>query len=124
VYSILIIEDDDDYRELLEFGLDNFGHQVKVVSRARQGLELIKKSNFDFVICDILMPEMDGLEFLLNLNQLNLNPNPKSIMISGGGMEHTNLYLDNSTLVGCDAVLGKPFKISQLDELIKATAKT
>ncbi len=119
VYSILIIEDDDDYRELLELGLTQLDYQIIAVSRAVEGLTLIKNDNFDLVICDMLMPEMDGFEFLLETKKLNMKL--KVIMISGGGMEKTDLYLDNSFLAGCDAVLRKPFKISELDNLIKST---
>ncbi len=115
--SILIIEDDDDYRELLEIGLTNAGYLVQVASRAKQGLALLTPNAFDLVICDVLMPEMDGLEFLIETKKTNVQA--KIIMMSGGGIANNKLYLDNSIAMGSDAVIEKPFTITELVALIK-----
>lgn len=118
MYSILVIENDDDYRELLELGLTNKGHQVQVVSGAKIALTLTAKVKFDIIICDVLMPEMDGIEFLLEVKKENLAS--KIIMISGGGVSKSNLYLENSSAIGCDAILEKPFTITELDSLMQS----
>ncbi|VAW98307.1 hypothetical protein MNBD_GAMMA22-2453 [hydrothermal vent metagenome] len=116
MYSVLLVEDDDDYSELLELALTDSGYQVKVASRATKALKMIKQHDFDLILCDVLMPEMDGFEFLLEVKALNIKS--KIIMMSGGGVEKTELYLENSTAAGCDAVLRKPFLMKELTDLI------
>jgi len=118
MYSVLIVEDDESYGELLEFGLTESGYQIKLVTSAKEGLTLLSQFKFNLIICDVLMPEMDGLEFLLEVKKLNLSL--KIIMMSGGGITKNKLYLDNSTAMGCDAVIEKPFTVQELEKLIKS----
>ncbi len=118
MYSVLIVEDDADYNNILTEGLNQSGYHVKSANSAKMGLSLTQQHKFDLIICDVLMPEMDGFEFLLEIKKLKLNV--KFIMISGGGISKNTLYLDNSTAIGSDAVLAKPFTINELEELIKS----
>ncbi len=118
MYSVLVVDDDDDYNELLELALTDSGYKVNVASRATKALNIIKAYEFDLILCDVLMPEMDGFEFLLELKNLNIKS--KIIMMSGGGVEKTELYLDNSKAAGCDAVLRKPFLMQELIDLIRS----
>jgi len=115
--SVLVIEDDADYRDLIKFGLDESGYDVEVASSAKIGLNLSNKKEYDIIICDVLMPEMDGLEFLLEVKKNKLKA--KTIMISGGGVKKNKIYLESSTGMGCDAVLDKPFTINRLENLIE-----
>ena len=54
--SILVADDEDSIRSLLEHFLKNAGHKVIVVSNAREACEAMKKQTFDLVITDVLMP--------------------------------------------------------------------
>ncbi len=118
MYSVLLVEDDDDYCELLELALTNSDYNVTVACRATKALKIIKDHEFDLILCDVLMPEMDGFEFLLEVKNLNIKS--KIIMMSGGGVEKTELYLDNSKAAGCNAVLRKPFLMKELIDLIQS----
>ncbi len=118
MYSVLVVEDDRDYNDILTKGLNDSGYAVKSADSAKIGLSLTQQHQFDLIICDVLMPEMDGFEFLLEIKKLNLDV--KFIMISGGGVSKNTLYLDNSIALGSDAVLAKPFTIDKLDALIKS----
>jgi CheY-like chemotaxis protein len=65
--SILVVEDDLDQREILTLCLANESYTVVPVESGRLGLEAIQKKQFDLVITDLLMPEMDGAEFVARL---------------------------------------------------------
>src|SRR5262245_21221995 len=62
--KILVVDDERSIRELLEIFLKKEGFQVTSASSAEQGLQLIKSSEFDLVISDIKMADMNGIELL------------------------------------------------------------
>ena len=61
---ILIIDDEENMRHMLSSVLGRLGYAVQSADNGRSGLDLLKKEAFDVVLCDIRMPEMDGMEFL------------------------------------------------------------
>ena len=65
--TILVIEDQEPVRALLRRALEGAGHEVLEASNGRLGLALYRASAADLVITDIVMPEMDGLEMMLEL---------------------------------------------------------
>ncbi len=62
--TILLIDDDDSLRRVMEFSLTEAGHKVETASSGEEGLRLFEKSSFDAVITDITMPGMNGMEVL------------------------------------------------------------
>jgi DNA-binding NtrC family response regulator len=80
---ILVIDDEKGIRNTLKEVLEYEGHQVDVAGNGPEGLELFRGSNYDIVLCDIKMPEMDGIEVLEKLNAYS--PDAPVIMISGHG---------------------------------------
>jgi CheY-like chemotaxis protein len=62
--SILIVEDEAIVRKNLSYFLDSEGYETHEASNGLQAIELIKKHQFDLVITDLLMPELDGLELI------------------------------------------------------------
>jgi len=62
--SILLIDDDDSLRRVMEFSLVEAGHKVQTASSGEEGLRLFEKGSFDAVITDITMPGMSGIEVL------------------------------------------------------------
>ena len=62
--SILVIDDEEIMREILETLLSREGYTVRVAASGRDGLELARSMPFDAVITDMMMPEMDGLQVL------------------------------------------------------------
>ncbi|MBS4042862.1 MAG: sigma-54-dependent Fis family transcriptional regulator [Chitinophagaceae bacterium] len=82
-HSILIIDDERSIRSVLKDILTNEGYKVEEAVDGEEGLAQFAKSNFDVVICDIKMPKMDGIEFLLKANELNSDI--PIIILSGHG---------------------------------------
>lgn len=104
---ILIVDDDEIQRHLLKNYLNEAGHIVFEASNGEQALNLHERNNIDIIITDILMPEKDGLELIIELR--NVTPLTKLIAMTGGGMlgDDQN-YLDVANHLGAAAVLKKP----------------
>ena len=98
---ILLIDDDDSVRSMLCLTLDHFGHTVIEARNGKEGLALFQHANADLLITDIVMPEKEGLEVLMELRKKN--PPVKIIAISGSD------YLHMAKLMGAAKVLAKPF---------------
>jgi DNA-binding response OmpR family regulator len=104
---ILLIDDDDDVRTMLRETLVHTGHIVIEATNGKEGLELFAESKADVVITDIVMPEKEGLEVLMELRKRQ--PSLQIIAISGGGRQSTADYLRVAKLLGAAKVIAKPF---------------
>jgi len=69
--SILVVDDEDIMREILEKLLTREGYHVRVAASGEEGLEFAKSFPFDAVIVDVMMPGMDGLTLLEELKKLD-----------------------------------------------------
>ena len=108
--TILIIDDEEIIRVLLRSALEEAGHEVTEAANGRQGLELYRHRPMDLVITDIIMPEMNGLDMLLELTSEFLHA--KVIAISGAGEEKN--VLDVAKLLGARQTFQKPFSVPDL----------
>ena len=81
--KILVIDDERSIRNTVKDILGFEGYTVEVAENGSRGLELVKVSDFDIILCDIKMPEMDGIEVLEKI--LELKPETTVVMISGHG---------------------------------------
>ncbi len=81
--KILVIDDERSIRNTLKDILGFEGYAVDVAENGLLGLELVKSTDFDIILCDIKMPEMDGIEVLEKI--LELKPETTVVMISGHG---------------------------------------
>ncbi len=110
--KILLIDDDEPLRAVMRETLEHFGHVVLEARDGKEGLALFEHSQADLVITDIVMPEKEGLEVLMELRK---RPVPvKVIAISGGGSTGKVEYLHIAKLMGAAAVLAKPFSVTAL----------
>jgi DNA-binding NtrC family response regulator len=107
---ILVIDDQEPIRSLLRIILEGAGHEVLEASNGRLGLELYRERSADLIITDIVMPEMDGLELLLELTRNFLNV--KVIAISGGLVNGGALNV--AKLLGARHTFKKPLDMEQL----------
>ena len=111
---ILVIDDNDLLRETVRTTLEQAGHSVIEAEDGARGLELAKKNAFDLILTDMLMPERDGVETILQIRKIY--PEMKIVAMSGS-REH-QLYLGMASKLGADAVLDKPFRATQLREMV------
>ena len=104
---ILLIEDMKGVRESLEIILTMQDFHVEMAADGTEGLRIAKAANFDLVITDILMPEIDGAEVILALRAAG-NKTP-ILAISGGGNGVSAATALTLAKAKADAVLEKPF---------------
>ena len=124
--SILIIDDEEDIRDVLKMVLESVGHEVKVVSNGNEAVELQRREPSDLVITDIIMPEKDGVSTIKEIRQEF--PGIRIIAISGGGSVDpvayqpeaitTTAYLEAAKQVGADRVFTKPFERKELIQAV------
>lgn len=81
--NILVIDDEKSIRNTLQEILEYEGHKVALATNGPEGLEIFDKSSLDIVLCDIKMPDMDGIEVLEKL--MEKSTDVAVIMISGHG---------------------------------------
>ena len=110
---ILVIDDEQDIRFLIEKFLVRDGHEVDLAENGKQAMKLIEVNNYDLLITDVVMPEKDGIEVLNELQEHATRI--KTIVISGGGARgNIENYLVMAKLLGADWVLPKPLDFSKL----------
>jgi two-component system response regulator (stage 0 sporulation protein F) len=108
--TILIIDDEEIIRVFLRSALEEVGYEVTEAANGREGLELYRHRPADLVITDIIMPELNGLDMLLELTRDFLHA--KVIAISGAGGEKN--ILDVAKLLGVRQTFQKPFSMPHL----------
>ncbi|HBG60600.1 MAG: hypothetical protein A2Y03_00820 [Omnitrophica WOR_2 bacterium GWF2_38_59] len=94
---ILVIDDDDDVREMLKELLERKNYEVVVASNGREGIDIYRQEPADLVITDIIMPEKDGVDTIYELGKEF--PLLKVIAISGGGRGNANDYLESTKML-------------------------
>jgi len=104
---VLLIEDDGSVRRIVRKMLERGRHEVTEAENGRVGLDRLRDSTFDLVITDIVMPEMDGLETLIELRKHY--PALTVIAMSGGGRTGNMDFLGSAEKLGASSVLQKPF---------------
>ena len=62
--KLLIVEDEENLRDLYEEDLIDSGYEVEKASNGKEAMDLVRSGSFDLIIMDIRMPEMDGIETL------------------------------------------------------------
>lgn len=81
--NILVIDDERSIRNTLKEVLEYENHKVELAEDGIQGLDMVQKNKYDIVLCDIKMPNMDGMEVLEKM--FEVAPDATVIMISGHG---------------------------------------
>lgn len=111
---ILVVEDTRLMRDSLVDVLSASGHEVTTAENGVQAVEMIAKGDsFQLIITDIIMPEMDGIQAILEIQ--TLQPDAKIIAISGGSARLEKTHgLETAHRLGAAAILEKPFEVDSL----------
>ncbi len=104
---ILVVDDDDQLREMLRKMLEKAGYEVIEASDGKEALNLQEKSPSDLMITDIIMPEKEGIDTIMDF-RMNY-PQVRIIAMSGGGRIGPTEYLDMAEKLGADKTFAKPF---------------
>lgn len=114
---ILVIDDDEQIRQMLH---QLFEREGFVVDLAQNGKEALAKNAIhpaDVIITDLIMPEQDGVETIMEF--IRKDATAKVIAISGGGKVGPNDYLAMAAALGASRTFAKPFKRSELLSAVK-----
>lgn len=119
ITRVLLVEDEEDAREILEFYLDTIFDEVQIACDGEQGLELYKKyhdenKTFDLVLTDIKMPNKDGLTMVDDITELN--EDQKFIIVSAHKDEE---YLFRSIGLNVISYFVKPLEVKTVMEMLK-----
>jgi two-component system response regulator CpxR len=112
--KILIIDDDQELTELLAAYLKQQGFDVSIENSPLNGLESLKRTTFDILLLDVMMPEIDGFETLKRLRGFSSVP---VIMLTAKGDDFDKIL---GLELGADDYLPKPFNQRELVARIKA----
>lgn len=118
---ILLVDDDPMLRKVLQATLEAQGYDIVGVDDGKAALKIFSPQKFDIVITDVVMPEMDGLEFILRLRKDHTSV--PILALSGGGRSRNMEVLEHAGTFGATAVLPKPFLPEQLVQLIATLLK-
>lgn len=110
--DVLIIDDEPFVRGVLEKALRKEGYGVRSAVDGKDGLSLLTNHAFRLVITDIFMPDMDGYEVIMRINAKT--PKPQVLAISGGAINLAGEALRTAKLLGCRAILAKPFDLPEI----------
>lgn len=89
--------------------LEGFGYEVADAPDGKEGIRLQRANPADLVVVDILMPEKEGIEIIMDLQKDF--PDTKIIAISGGGRVAAHYYLEIAKKIGASRILEKPFEL-------------
>ena len=114
---ILIIDDNAEVLETYRRILEHAGYEVMVAADGKEGVRVFHDNPIDLVITDIIMPEKEGLETIIELR--HNSPGVKIIAISGGAFFGPKDYLELAKHFGATRTLTKPIEQEVLLETVR-----
>jgi CheY-like chemotaxis protein len=114
---ILVVDDCEPVRNTLRRMLESrLHHQVLLAADGREALEAWRECGADLVMLDVHMPDVDGIELLMQFRALA--PALPMIVMSGGDRTGRHDPLEKALLLGAKGALAKPFYLHQVLELV------
>jgi len=114
---ILIMDDEPSIRDLLRAMLTQEGYDVIEAPDGDAGMRLFRESPVELVITDLIMPDKEGIETIMELRRDF--PRVKIIAISGGGVVDAEDYLKMASSVGAHRIFKKPFGVTDMLDAVR-----
>lgn len=115
--NILVVDDEEQMRTMLREMLEREGYNVMSVPNGALALKVHRENPADLIIVDMIMPEKEGIDTIIELKRDF--PEVNIFAMSGGGRNEPEQYLHMAKRLGADRTFTKPFKRSKLLEAIK-----
>jgi CheY-like chemotaxis protein len=110
---ILVADDEEELLELIRFSLDAAGHAVTTAKNGREALDKSRKTQFDLVILDVMMPLMDGYHASA---EITAHPSsPPVLLLTSRDFDQDQPAVKAS---GAAAFLSKPFEVPELLQVV------
>ena len=113
---ILIVEDDHDIAQIARMILQKEGYEVSLAADGLEGLELVSENPPHLIITDVMMPDMDGLQFIAALKQKEQSAQIPVMMMSALTEDG---HAQRGRAAGAEYYLKKPFERAQLVAAVK-----
>ena len=117
--KILVIDDEEGIRSLLDTLLSRKGYEVVLADSGRKGLEMFRRERPDVVVLDLKMPEMDGVSVLKEIRRIDLNQ-PVIVLTGAGTLEAEQQV----SALGVTELVEKEFSLHRLGDSLKRLLPT
>jgi signal transduction histidine kinase len=117
--DIVVIEDSEDVADMLAALLQVMGHRVSVAYSGLSGISLVEQNGPRVVLCDIGLPDLDGVEVCRRVRELSLVAQPLMVALTGWGRDHDR---DRTREAGFDEHLVKPVDMQKLKLVLNGCA--
>ena len=107
--SVLIVDDDKSILDVLKIWFTDEGYACQAVTNAKDALAIIENDSFDFVLTDIVLPDINGLELTEKVKELH--PNTKVVVMTGYSIDFS---YDTAIEAGASDFIKKPFTLQEL----------
>ena len=111
--TILVIDDEKEICDLLQVALEMSGHKVTPCQYARDALKYLEQQEFDFVIIDMIMPEISGLEMISIINERY----PRTLTVLTTGLQAQDV-INEALQQGAYNFVNKPFSLEEISNII------
>jgi DNA-binding NtrC family response regulator len=115
---ILIIDDDENIRKVLQAILEDEGYSVETAETAKKGIERSEKAFYNLALIDVRLPDMEGIELLSKLR--GTKPKMRKIIVTGYPTLQNAVSAVNK---GADAYVMKPFEVEKILQTIQEQLK-
>ncbi len=117
MYKILVVDDEENIREVIKEYAEFEGHEVSQACDGMQAVEMAKQNDFDIIIMDVMMPRLDGYSACKEIRKVKNTP---VLMLSARGEEYDKLF---GFELGIDDYVVKPFSPKEVMARINAIIK-
>lgn len=118
--KILVVDDEKDILELIEFNLSKNGYRVRTVTSGEEALDLIKENDYDLIILDLMLPGVDGFDICKIIKSDKHKANIPIVMVTAKADEADKVA---GLEIGADHYVTKPFSPRELLAIVKATLR-
>jgi len=115
--KILVVDDEQDILDILEYNLKKEGFEVFTAPNGKEALDIAQKKNPDLILLDVMMPEMDGMETCMKIRESAELKNTIVAMLTARGEDYSQIA---GFEAGADDYITKPIKPRVLVSRIKA----
>ena len=111
--NILIVDDEQSYRQLISLVFEESGHTIRTAKNGRQGIELLEEEIADVIISDVRMPDMDGIGLLREARKIA--PDVGVVLMTAFATVDT---AREAFILGADDFIQKPFDVEELKLIV------
>lgn len=117
MYRILVVDDEENIREVIKEYAEFEGHQVSEACDGMQAIEMVKNNDYDIIIMDVMMPRLDGYSAYKEIRKIKQIP---VLMLSARGEEYDKLF---GFEIGIDDYVVKPFSPKEVMARVNVIVK-